>query len=85
MCAHITSVNREAVLACVSNLYEPCGSNGRMRMHTRCYPEKLKELYHLEDIGEDWRIILNWIVKRQCVTVYSILEIYLFLVNSTTL
>jgi hypothetical protein len=38
-------------------------------MHTKYWSENLKGTEHLEDVGIDRRIILNWILEKQIVRV----------------
>jgi hypothetical protein len=38
-------------------------------MHTKYWSENLKGREHMEGVGIDRRIILNWILEKQVVTV----------------
>jgi hypothetical protein len=38
-----------------------CSTNGRGDMRTKFWSENLKRREHLEDLGADGRIILEWI------------------------
>jgi len=43
----------------------PCGTNGgRGERHTGFWWGNLKERGHVEDLGVDGRIILQWIFKK---------------------
>jgi hypothetical protein len=33
-------------------------------MHSELYLENVRGKYHLEDLGIDWCVILNWVFKK---------------------
>jgi hypothetical protein len=41
-----------------------CGMYGGRKIHTGIWWRDLMEIAHLEDVGVDGRIILNWIFKK---------------------
>ena len=43
---------------------EACGMYGGRKVHTKFWWGDLMEIPHLEDLGVDGRIILNWIFKK---------------------
>lgn len=38
---------------------EECSSNGEKKLNNNLWPEKLNEIYNLEDLGADGRVILK--------------------------